>query len=406
MRTFFASAAGSLAIAVAAAACTQGDISAPVSGETEAIPAAPTSPFTPPVGDPPTGPADDSPGAPATDAGTADPGDPPSKPPAAKDGLLIAYWASWTRSTLPVSSIPWDRVTHVAHSFVLPATTGGLKNAATYVDASLVKAAHAHGAKVVASVGGWGAKFDANVDPVLRAKTVSALAALCRDHGYDGIDVDWEYPTASTAAAWASLILELRAALDAIDPALTLSAAISATPEHMKVLPKNALEAMDWIGVMTYDYAGSWSSRIAHGAPLFADGGAPSTARSIAYLVDTMGVTESKVLVGLPFYGYRFAGSSLGGTPVDPCDGVDYRAIAPLVGNDGYVRRFDDVAKTPFLTRPTSPGFVSYDDAASIAGKCTWAKDRGLGGAIVWHLAGDRMGDGTHPLLAAAQACR
>ncbi len=327
---------------------------------------------------------------------------------AAASKRLVAYYATWTRAAMPPKSIAWSRVTHIAHAFVLPSTLGGLKNVSTYVDPELIAEAHAHGVKVVASVGGWGANFDANVDPVIRAKTVAALAALCKTHHYDGIDIDWEFPTAATAPAWAALVSELRVALDAINPNLELAAAISAGRANMAVLPKAALAKLSFIGVMTYDFSGPWSASIGHHAPLYptkgGDGG--STSGAIDYLVKTVGVASDKLLFGLPFYGYQFAGSTLESTAVAPGGGVDYNKLAPLVGAQGYTRGFDATGKVPFLTRPASPGFVSYDDDTSIAAKCTWSKSRELGGAIIWHLAGDKMTDGSQPLLTAAQACR
>jgi chitinase len=329
--------------------------------------------------------------------------------PASPSGKrLVAYWASWTASALPVAKIDWSKVTHVAHAFVLPSSSGGLTGVASYANAELVAAAHAHGVKVLASVGGWGANFDANVGAAARSKTVAALASLCKTHGYDGVDIDWEYPTAATAAGWGALVTELRAALDAIDAKLTISAAVSGAPANLAVLPKKGVEALSWMGVMTYDYAGPWSASTGHHAPLHdsvgGDGG--STASAIDYITDTLGVPPSKVLFGLPFYGYQFAANGLDESPVAPSKGLDYNVIAPLVGTGGWKRTFDGAAGVPYLSRPASPGFVTYEDAASVNGKCTWAQGAGLGGAIVWHLAGDRMPDGTQPLLAAAQACR
>ena len=339
---------------------------------------------------------------------SAPPPDPKKDEPAAPSGALVAYWASWTAHVMPVSAIPWSKITHVAHSFVLPASTGGLRNVSSYIDATLVSRAHANGVKVIASVGGWGANFDMNVDPTMREKTVRAMADLCKTHGYDGIDLDWEYPTAATAPAWAAMVSELRAALDAIKPSLTISAAVSAAPATLAVLPTAALEKLSWIGVMTYDYAGPWSSSIGHGAPLrgSAGGDGGNVTDSIAYLTDTRAITRSKVLVGLPFYGYEFAGHALGTTPVAPSNGIDYRNLVGRLTTGGWTKHVDNDAGVPYLTRSASPGFTSYDDETSIAAKCAFAKSKSLGGAIIWHLAGDRLPNGTSPLLDAAQSCR
>lgn len=322
---------------------------------------------------------------------------------------LVAYWASWTRATLPPSRIPWSKLTHVAHAFVTPTSAGGLDGVDAYVDEELLAQAHAHGVKVLASVGGAGASFAFASDPKKRAVNVAAMAALCGQRGYDGIDLDWEFPTAASVGDWTKLVRETRAALDAIRPGLTLSAALG-SGEHLgaELLPQAGVDALDWIGVMTYDFAGPWSGSSGHDAPLRRTPGGEggSVSESIEALVGARGVTPAKVLVGLPFYGYRFGASSLASTPVSPSAGLDYRDIVAAPASEGWSERWDEAGSVPYRVRAASPGFVSYDDARSIGAKCAYAKGESLGGAIVWHLAGDLLPDGAEPLLDAAQACR
>lgn len=358
--------------------------------------------------------ADGGPGVDGGTAGDTKGGGPDSTPPPTDSGppptggYLVGYWADWTRSTMPPATIPWSKLTHVAHAFVLPAAGGGLQSVSSYVDAELVTQAHLHGVKVVASVGGAGANFDGNVDPTARAATVSALADLCKTHHYDGIDIDWEFPSTSTAPAWKSLVSELRTALDAIDPSLSISAAVASGPWNGDALPSDGLKMLTWIGVMTYDYAGSWSSTSGHLAPLYpsAGGDGGSVSQSVDYYVTKRGMPADHVLLGLPFYGAEFGASAIASTPVAPASSPDYRDVVPMMGAGGWISAWDDGAKVPYLHRASSPGFLSYDDAKSIDAKCAYRKSRALKGAIVWHLAGDRMSDGSNPLLEAAQPCR
>ena len=347
--------------------------------------------------------------SPPSDAGSDSPIDSGSaKDSGAPTGLLVGYYATWTRTTMPPSTIPWSKLTHVAHAFVLPASAGGLQDVAGYVDAELIADAHANGVKVVASVGGAGANFDGNTSATNRAKTVAALADLCSTYGYDGIDIDWEFPDATTASSWKALITELRTALDAIDPSLTISAAVASDAYNGDALPSDGLLALSWIGVMTYDYAGSWSSTSGYCSPLYpskgGDGG--SVSDSMDYYLVTRAMPADKVLLGLPFYGAEFGASAIDSTPIAPASAPDYRDVVPMMGTAGWTTAWDDAAKVPYLHRSASPGFVSYDDATSIGDKCTYAKSRSVHGAIIWHLAGDRLSDGTDPLLDAAQPCR
>ncbi|GAC1360597.1 MAG: hypothetical protein NVSMB47_13120 [Polyangiales bacterium] len=124
------------------------------------------------------------------------------------------------------------------------------------------------------------------------------------------------------------------------------------------------------------------------------------------YFVKTRGIPADRVLLGLPCYGAEQNPSGLGGTPVAPATSPEYRDIVGMIGTAGWTAAWDDGAKVPYLQRAASPGFLSYDDARSIGEKCAYGTSQSLKGAIVWHLAADRLADGTNPLLDAAQPCR
>ena len=73
--------------------------------------------------------------------------------------------------------------------------------------------------EVWVSIGGWtySPKFHPIVvNPALRSKFVASSIRLLEDHGLDGLDVDYEYPTNDEQArGYVALLREMRAALDA-----------------------------------------------------------------------------------------------------------------------------------------------------------------------------------------------
>jgi len=54
-----------------------------------------------------------------------------------------------------------------------------------------------------------------------------------------------------------------------------------------------------------------------------------------------------------------------------------------------YTRRWEPIARVPWLYDSTGGTWVSYDDPESVAAKATYVRERGLGGVVIWELGGD-----------------
>ncbi len=326
--------------------------------------------------------------------------------PVAGKRLMVAYYADWG-AALPVSSIEWGPLTHVAEAFALPASSGGIANAGAFANDELVSAAHAHGVRVVVSVGGAQAHFDTNLaEGSVRGATVSALAALCKEHSYDGIDVDWEFPDATTVSTWVLLMQDLRVALDRIRPKLSLSTTIGPWSPNSDVLPVDLLASLSWVGAMTYRYASASSGTVGFYAPLGGSAGAVhgSVEDSVGRLV-ARGIPPEKLLLGLGFYGIEFDDGPPGTrlSSASKVTDLTQAQITPLL-SAGWRLAWDEGASEPALT--LGRRFVTYEDTQSIDAKCAFAHDAGLGGAMVWEIAQGVLPDGGQPLLEHAAGCR
>ena len=160
---------------------------------------------------------------------------------------------------------------------------------------------------------------------------------------------------------------------------------------------------LDWIGVMTYDYYGSWYSMTGHNAPLYSNPLDPydagSTDESIRqYYHDVRGVPWNKLVSGIPFFGTVFTGTTNIYTPAGGGNQYTYRNLSAL----NYTYNWDNVSQVPYLTSPNNGGaFVTLDDAASVRLKCQYAKAKGLAGVMVWEISQDLLSSGSQPLLTA-----
>ncbi|MGM9467950.1 glycosyl hydrolase family 18 protein [Streptomyces murinus] len=261
--------------------------------------------------------------------------------------------------------------------------------------------------KVIWSFGGWtwsGGFADAAKDPAGFAQSCYDLVNDPRwADVFDGIDIDWEYPnncglTCDTSGpeAFKNVMAALRAKFGA---GKLVTAAVSADGSDGGKIDSadysGAAQYVDWYNVMTYDFFGAWDAQgpTAPHSPLTSYSGIPkagfTTADAIAKY-KAAGVPASKLLIGIGFYGRGWTGvtqDAPGGTATGPAAGTyeqgieDYKVLkssCPVTGT---------VAGTAYAH--CGSNWWSYDTPSTIAGKMSWAKTQGLGGAFFWEFSGD-----------------
>ncbi len=312
------------------------------------------------------------------------------------------------KGSYPHTVIQWRNLTHIAHSFIFPYADGGLDLSGFSLYPELIQAARQNSVGIVIAVGGWDVvrtpRFSQMVaDSNARRRFVQNLKNFCLTYGYDGADIDWEYPSASDRPNATLLFKELRQAFSDAFPPLTLSIAAPSADWGSRYDWSVMKDVLDWMGVMTYDFYGSWTTKAGPNSPLF--GTAATTDQgwidnSVAHYL-AKGMPASKILIGIPFYGWQFNATTL----FAPSTGgvqMTYNRIAPLL-QQGWVRHWDSLTRTPFLVNATATQVISYDDSASVTEKVSYLKQRNLGGAIIWAIGQDYL-NGQQPLLSAIGA--
>jgi chitinase len=264
--------------------------------------------------------------------------------------------------------------------------------------------------KVLWSFGGWtwsGGFGQAAANPAAFAQSCYDLVEDPRwADVFDGIDIDWEYPNAcglscdtSGAAAFKNLMAALRAKFGAGSLVTAATTADGSSGGKIDAADyAGAAQYVDWYNVMTYDFFGAWAAQgpTAPHSPLTSYSGIPqagfTTADAIAKY-RAKGVPASKLLLGIGFYGRGWTGvtqDAPGGTATGPAAGTyeqgieDYKVLRTSCPATGTV------AGTAYAH--CGSNWWSYDTPATIAGKMTWARNQGLGGAFFWEFSGDTAG--------------
>ncbi len=183
-------------------------------------------------------------------------------------------------------------VTHVNYAFVIPNADGSLVEVANDAKLkSLVREAHAHGVKVLISVGGWGherAFQTMATDALARTRFVSNIVAFAERFLLDGIDIDWEYPQAADTPAYNQLMKELRVVQTARQKLLTI--AVVSYGGNAEGTSNEVLALCDFVNLMAYD-----------GSPA-ADHSTLALAEESLMYWRNRGLPGEKINLGVPFY--------------------------------------------------------------------------------------------------------
>jgi chitinase len=321
---------------------------------------------------------------------------------------IIGYFTSWRtgkngQPSYLVKDIPWDKITHINYAFahiddnnqVSVGNVNDPNNAAVgmewpgvagaEMDPSLSYKGHFNlltkfkkqypNVKTLISIGGWaetGGYFDdkgdrvanggfytltTNSDNSINQTAINIFADsavnFIRQYGFDGVDIDYEYPTsmdnagnpddftianarrAGLMAGYVALMKTLREKLDAASAQdgkhYMLTVASPSSGYLLRGMENfQVTQYLDYINIMSYDLHGAWNQFVGPNAPLF-DSGNDSELKAwnyyqtaqykgIGYLNTDWAahyfrgaVASGRINIGIPYYSRGWQGVS-GGT--------------------------------------------------------------------------------------------
>ena len=270
--------------------------------------------------------------------------------------------------------------------------------------ASDITRAHSYGIRVCMSIGGWGADgfCQSCASEETRATFIASIIEAVQKYGYDGVDLDWEYPTSGQSAGIAytskdkanftALCKELRAALNEINPKLLLTAAVASGTRYYDV--KNVDQYLNYWNLMTYDFSSKTS-----GSKARYDEGLTDTTSSVeAYI--SAGATAKKIIVGITFRATKFTVSELGSkygigqTMTSNREDIDYKdVVKSYLNNSDYKLYYDTTDAMAVLYTPNKVDgeyiVLSFENDRALIARASLIRDKGIGGIMAWDLSMD-----------------
>ena len=232
---------------------------------------------------------------------------------------------------------------------------------------------------------------------------------------FDGVDIDWEFPTANDTVNATLLIEEFRKQLNALGKAnkkhYLLTMFGPAGQQNFSNIQLAAVGTqLDFYNVQGYDFHGTWETSTNHASPLFDDKQDPVRDQNfyIDYTISAYleaGVPPSKLLLGIPIYARGWTGvpsannglyeASTGPAPFPRADYLQTDGVITyltVTGLTGFTRYLDHKRIAVWLYDPNTQTFWSYDDPVTVWLKTAYVRTRvegGLGGTFVWALKDD-----------------
>ncbi|KAK2580185.1 hypothetical protein KPH14_012451 [Odynerus spinipes] len=269
--------------------------------------------------------------------------------------------------------------------------------------------------KTMIAVGGWNegsTKYSQVVaNPARRAKFVDSIVNFLEKYGFDGFDVDWEYPNQRGGKPedkqnYIAFLKELREKFEPHGYLLSAAVGAAESSASQSYNIREMSKYLHFINLMTYDLHGSWESSTGINAPLYAKKGAVGNQAkltvdaSIQYWLD-QGAPADKLILGVPFYGRSFTlqnpqthdvgapttGPGTAGPFTREPGMLGYNEICTGVQSGEWTVVFDEDQRTPYAYKGNQ--WVGYDDIKSLTEKAEYIKAKKLGGAMLWSIETD-----------------
>jgi chitinase len=264
-------------------------------------------------------------------------------------------------------------------------------------------------------IGGWTCSKNMSSAMAVQNQSnfVNSISTFLKKYSFfDGIVIDWEYP--SSKGVNYGLDGNLSTPQDAtnflntvisLSKITTVSACFTSDPNKLDFDPKPFANYLNRFDVMTYDFSdGNWGDIVtAHNSNLRNTSYTKYSVESAVQLYLSKGIPSSKIMIGAVLYSRGFSntdgpGTTAKGASLDKTweSGVVDFKMLPVPGAIEY---YDPLAGAAYTFDSNRRVLNSFDNVISASEKALYVNKMGLRGIIVWEMSGDFVSTNSNSVL-------
>jgi spore germination protein YaaH len=304
--------------------------------------------------------------------------------------FMVYGWHPYWAGAAAYPKYNYDVLTHIAYfSYEVDTATGSFTTLRGWDTISIVNYSHQRGIKVMLTVTNFGTERNTKIltDTVKQWTLINTVIAQLKARNGDGVNFDFE---SVPSAMKTNMVSFCRRAVRGIKAELPLAEISLATPavNWSDGWDLGALAGIcDYLIMMGYNYYWGGSATAGPVAPL--DGENYDVTRSIQEDYLDEGVPASKLLLGMPWYGYDWPVNSSARKATTTGTGTSKTYITTLQMVLNYGKTFDNETSVPWTSYQNGTQWrqMWFEDSLSLLRKAYHAKKKNLAGVGIWALS-------------------